>query len=162
MNKFNIQLKYQSILIILLSFFAMSQISLAAGTKSSSSLSATDIRKQANVYFEKGINFQNSGNYVEASRAYRKAVKIDSNYAEAWSNLGYSYRKQGNYKKAIKAYKKAIKINPRLAEAHEYLGEAYAELGKFDLAENELLILKSLGSEEAYELEAFIEKMKAG
>jgi hypothetical protein len=52
-------------------------------------------------------------------------------------------------------------LKPDLAEAHEYIGEAYAEMGKFDLAEKHLKILKDLGSEEASELEGFIQKQKS-
>ncbi|MBW2633391.1 MAG: tetratricopeptide repeat protein [Deltaproteobacteria bacterium] len=161
MNNPNISFGYRSIITII-SFIIVGQISYADGTTPSSGKSASEKREEANIYFKRGLNFQNSENYIEASKEYKKAVRADSKYAEAWSNLGYSYRKQGNYKKAIKAYKKAIKIDPKLAEAHEYLGEAYAEIGKFDLAVEELQILKSLGSEEAEELEAFIEKKKKG
>lgn len=162
MNNTIIQKIYRAILLILFSLLTITQISFAAGSSPSNNVSAAEIRKKANIHFERALSFQKSGQYFEASEAYKKAVKVDSKYAQAWSNLGYSYRKQGYYKKAIKAYKKAIKLNPSLAEAHEYLGEAYAELGKFDLAEKELQILKSLGSDEADELEAFIKKRKAG
>ena len=161
MNKQEISLRYR-IILALFSFMIVGQISYAASTSSSTGTSSLEKREEANIYFERGLNFQKSENYIEASKEYKKAVKADSSYAEAWNNLGYSYRKQGNYKKAIKAYKKAIKLDPNLAEAHEYLGEAYAETGKFDLALEELQILESLGSEEAVELETFIEKMKSG
>jgi len=37
---------------------------------------------------------------------------------------------------------------------------AYAEMSKFDLAQNELEILRELGSDEVQEREELIEKMK--
>ena len=149
------------IILIVLSFFIFTQHASAAETSSTPADSASDIRKKANVYFKKGESFQERKMYKEAAMEYEKALQIDSQYAEAWSNLGYTLRKQGQFDRAVNAYKKAIGLDPYLAEAHEYLGEAYAEMGKFDLAEKELKILRDLGSDEADELEEFIHKKKA-
>jgi tetratricopeptide (TPR) repeat protein len=127
----------------------------------SGSKSAAEKRAKANAYFDQGKSYQDQENYEAAARSYEKAVEADPAYAEAHSNLGFSYRKLGQFDKAVASYKKAISLNPKLAEAHEYLGEAYAEMGKFDLAEKELKVLRDLGSDEADELAAFIEKKKA-
>ena len=146
--------------IIAVAFQAYGAGAPKASTKKSKP--AAEKRAEANTYFEQGKRFQDQKNYKEAAQKYETAVKADPSYAEAHSNLGYSYRKQGKFNKAVRSYKKAIALNPKLAEAHEYLGEAYAEMGKFDLAEKELQILRDLGSDEADELAAFIEKKRAG
>ena len=140
-------------------FLTFNQSAHGAGAPSKP-LSSSEKRERANVFFSKGESFQEQKLYKEAAKQYKKAINIDSKYAEAYSNLGYCYRKQGLFKKAVKTYKKAISLDPNLAEAHEYIGEAYAEMGKFDLAEKHLQILRDLGSPEAGELEEFISRQK--
>ena len=146
--------------LLIIFLFIMNQLAYGGGAPSRYR-SSDERREKANVYFKQGEQLQEMKKYKEASKKYKKAVEVDSDYAEAWSNLGYSYRKQGKFDWAVHAYKKAIKLKPDLAEAHEYLGEAYAEMGKFEKAEKELQILRELGSDEAGELEEFIKKMKA-
>jgi tetratricopeptide (TPR) repeat protein len=75
--------------------------------------------------------------------------------------LGFCYRNQGQFDRAISAYKRAIYLKPDSAEAHEYIGEAYAEMGKFVLAEKHLKVLRDLGSEDAGELDEFIQKQRS-
>ena len=160
-NKYPVSMMTGLMILTVLSLFIFNLNAHGAGTSGTPAESASDIRKQANVFFKKGEQLQEREKYKEAAMEYEKALQIDSQYAEAWSNLGYTLRKQGKFDPAVKAYKKAIRLNPNLAEAHEYLGEAYAEMGKFDLAEKELKILRDLGSDEADELEEFINKKKA-
>lgn len=139
--------------------------SAAAAGSSSSSLSqpesAKEIRERANRYFDQAKVQQEKGNFAKAANTYQKALKIDSTYAEAHSNLGFCYRKQKKYDEAIRSYTRAITLNPDLAAAHEYIGETYAERGQFDRAEKPLVILRTLDQEDAAELESFIAKMRA-
>ena len=160
-DNYNLLNALSALTVLLIIFlFSMNQVAYGAGSPSRYR-SADEKREKANMYFKEGEKLQEMKEYKKAAKKYRKAVEVDPDYAEAWSNLGYSYRKQGKFDWAVHAYKKDIKLKPDLAEAHEYLGEAYAEMGKFDKAEKELQILRQLGSDEAGELEEFIEKMKA-
>ena len=103
---------------IFLSLFIINLNAYGAGTSSTPSKSASELRKEANVYFDQGKQFQEMGKYKEAAVKYERAIKIDRKYAEAWSNLGYTLRKRDKFDRAVKAYKKAIKLDPNLAEAH--------------------------------------------
>jgi tetratricopeptide (TPR) repeat protein len=135
----------------------------AAGAPSSSASQPAAMqtrRQKANEFFRQAESYQKAERYNDAAAAYEKAVQTDPDYAEAHSNLGFCLRKQKMFDKAIESYQRAIAINPKLTQAHEYIGEAYAEMGKFDLAERHLNILKTLDSNEAAELEAFIRKAK--
>jgi tetratricopeptide (TPR) repeat protein len=150
-----------SILFLIAGLFQF-QNAYGAGSPKVSTPSPQERRQKANIHFDKGESFRKEGNYKEASKAFKKAVRADSTYAEAYSNLGYTLRKQNLYGKAIKAYRKAIKLKPKLAQAHEYLGEAYAEMSEFEKAEKELNTLRQLDSDEAGKLEKFIADTKAG
>ena len=140
----------------------LNQHAFGAGAPKVSAPSPQERREKANIHFDKGESYRKQGNYKAASKSFEKAVRADSSYAEAYSNLGYTYRKQNLYGKAVKAYRKAIQLKPNLAQAHEYLGEAYAEMGEFEKAEKELSILQTLDSKEADRLAKFIADVKAG
>ena len=65
----------------------------------------------------------------EAEEAFKQAIRIDPDDAEAHYNLGLAYYELGFYKDAIEAFKQAIRIDPDFAEAHGNLGVTYGKLG---------------------------------
>ena len=62
--------------------------------------------------YNKGILLSKKKEYKKAIKYYKKAVKIDPNFAFAWDNIGISYRYLNEYKKAISAYEKSLSIDP--------------------------------------------------
>ena len=63
--------------------------------------------------------------------AYKEAIRIKPDYAEAHNNLGGTFGNLGMYREAVEAYKEAIRIKPDFAEAHFSLGVAYEKLGMY-------------------------------
>lgn len=63
-------------------------------------------------YYNKGQIESEKKEYAKAIAYYKKAVKIDEDFAFAWDNIGICNRYLGNYDEAIKAYEKSISINP--------------------------------------------------
>ena len=57
------------------------------------------------------------GENEAAKNHYRKSLKLNPNYAEAWKNLGEIYSRTDNSKKALECYNKALLINPKLPQA---------------------------------------------
>ena len=74
------------------------------------------------------------GRLDEAIAAYKKALVINPNFADAHTNLGIAYGRKGRLDEAIHEYKKALAINPNSANAHSNLGTAYGAKGLFDEA----------------------------
>ncbi len=64
-------------------------------------------------FYDKGIAQIKKQNFKKAISFFKKAVKVDENFAFAWDNLGISYRKTDQYDKAIEAYEKSLEIDPK-------------------------------------------------
>jgi tetratricopeptide (TPR) repeat protein len=74
--------------------------------------------------------------------------------ARALNYRGYATRKLGRTEEGIGYYLRSVALDPTYTQVREYLGEAYVTLGRFDLAQEQLAMIKKLcGSEacEAYE-----------
>ena len=110
--------------------------------------------------YAKGMRAKRAKEWSVAGAAFRKAVELKPDYAEAWNELGYAYRHLGNYPESVKAYDEALRLKPRFPEALEYLGEAYVKMGRLDDARKVLERLKPLHKGMAKELEDEIAKAK--
>ena len=62
---------------------------------------------------------------------YKKALKINPYYADAYSNMGNVLKDKGDLEAAIQSYKQALKIKPDYAQAYSNMGIALK--GKGDL-----------------------------
>jgi Flp pilus assembly protein TadD len=67
------------------------------------------------------------GRTAEAIETLRKAVAVDPNIPEAWSNLGNEFRNDLQFEQAIECYQKALALRPNFADAQCNLGVALQE-----------------------------------
>ena len=72
--------------------------------------------------------------YEKAIEDYNKAIELNPNDAEVYTNRGNPYYKLKRYEKAIEDYSKAIKLNPNDAVAYYNRGNAYDELKRYEKA----------------------------
>lgn len=112
----------------------------SAGTPPVSNGLAGD-RSRARALLDQGKQLYRNDQDEEAVWAFREAVKIDPDLAEAHFRLGLGYESLGKteeaeseYKKAVEAYKKYFAENPDDAEARYALGQTYAGLGQYSEA----------------------------
>ena len=81
-------------------------------------------------YFQRGNNRYFQKRFKDACIDYSKAIEINPQLVEAWSNKGTVLYKLGKHDEAIKAFDRTIEINPQDAEAWYNKGTALKALGR--------------------------------
>jgi tetratricopeptide (TPR) repeat protein len=81
-----------------------------------------------------GIAYHQMLDLNTAEKQYKRAIKLDSHYAEALNNLGTVYYAKKKYRGAIKQYNKALKYSPESASIYSNLGTAYFARKKYEKA----------------------------
>ena len=74
------------------------------------------------------------GRVQAASEAFKKALSLKPDYADAYNNLGVILKDQGELEEAISSYNKALSLKPDYAEAYNNLGNALQDQGKLEEA----------------------------
>ena len=96
------------------------------------------------------------GNLKDAEISYRKAIELNPNLAETYSNLGNIFRNIGKLEDAELSYRKAIELNSDLANSYfnlfhhyeqinnlERLNESLDEFQKIDSIKNEQSLFRA-------------------
>jgi tetratricopeptide (TPR) repeat protein len=87
-------------------------------------------RKEAERWFEKGLELEHAGAPIEEIiAAYRKATEIDPASAGALVNLGTVYFNARKFAEAESQYRKALEIDGNYSLAHFNLGNLFDEMG---------------------------------
>jgi tetratricopeptide (TPR) repeat protein len=81
-----------------------------------------------------GNALQEQDKLDEAISHFRRAIQIDSHYAEAHTNLGNLLQSQGKLDEAISYHRQALQGKPQYAAAHNNLGNALQLKGNLEEA----------------------------
>ena len=81
-----------------------------------------------------GSFLHDTGKLDAAIEAYKKAISIKPDYAEAYYNMGNAFQEQGNLEEALEAYKEAVLIKPDYAEAYNNMGVTLKDQGNLEEA----------------------------
>jgi|TARA_B100001093_G_C26656719_1_gene939961 Flp pilus assembly protein TadD len=152
--------------IYIISFCIISQLTLAAGSDSSSdSDSYLDKYKSAKNLVKRAKKLETKGKTEKALKLYNSAYeelleanKIESRNPDILNYLGFTLRKTGKFEQAEKYYLQGLKIKPNHNGINEYLGELYIQTSRLDKAKERLAVLKNCKCEEYKELKELIEK----
>ena len=74
-----------------------------------------------------GDVFSRAGDYESAEQEFKKAVDLNSNYADAYHNLGLTQYQMGKTDEAISNFKEALQIRPYLWQSYAQLAQIYYE-----------------------------------
>ena len=95
----------------------------------------TAARSAAEQLFFAGVRHLESETRTEAERAFRSAVQIDPDLAEAWANLGMLLDDQRQDAEAEHCYRRALALQPFVAATYLNLGGLLGRHKRFDEAE---------------------------
>lgn len=74
--------------------------------------------------YNKAVQLHLSGKLNDAIAAYKEALEVNPQLAEAHSNLGLIFNQQHNYAQALSEFRKALAINPKDAITYNGIGAA--------------------------------------
>lgn len=123
------------------SYLLLSHFLQLLGDKESSARSLkfcdTSRSELAYIWFQKGLNYQNKGGYLErAIECYRYSVELDSSFSAPYLRLGIILSQQGNLYEANRYLYQATRIAPSMAWAYFFLAMNLQSLGDSQGAEN--------------------------
>lgn len=91
--------------------------------------------------YERGMDAYRHDRDAEAVEAFKQAVKLDPDFAEAQYRLGLALKAAGQTEESDKAFEQAIKVYEKLtkkdsedANAFYFMGLSYEKLGKYEEA----------------------------
>ena len=103
--------------------------------------------------YAQAMFFQKRNEFAEAKKLFRRALKINKDYALAFYNTGWMLLQEDSTEKAIREFERAINVKPDYAEAyynkglcHEILGnykQAFADYGQALEFNNDLEMCKT-------------------
>lgn len=88
----------------------------------------------ATLWNIKGTLIHRLGCFNLSVTAFKKAIKFNPDFAEAFNNMGCALKDQGKLFAAIKAYQRAIYLSPNYTNAYFNLGNTLQEQRKWDTA----------------------------
>ncbi len=118
---------------------------------------ALELKEDYRTYVTLGMNYHLLKNDEKAEEAYKKALKMNPEKAEALVSLGSLYLGMQKYDEAVSFLLKSIEKEPKIAIAHANLAVAYAYTGENQKALDELKIAEELKCEN---IEEFKERVQ--
>lgn len=92
------------------------ELSLVAGEIGRELLKGWEEKGEADVWFDRGVEQFEVGDFEEAIASYDRAIDIKSDDHEVWTNRGSTLADLGRLDEAIASYNKVVEIKPNYHE----------------------------------------------
>ncbi len=156
----------------ILCIFSTTQANASSLKPTSEQLQSTNVQiitlnQEAKAEFDRGVKLYQEGDLTSAAAAFRQAIELDSEFAEAYANLGSVLANQNNLSEAISQFEKAVSLRPELPVLHYQLGVAlYLENKRSEaitsLTKARDLLKKQGKTEDAAKIEKALERIQEG
>ncbi len=88
----------------------------------------TNARAQAYYHFSKARLLDDQGQGNQAIDEYKKALELDPNNSQIYSEMAESYARNNRFQLAVETAQKAVKADPDNIEAHKLLSSIYIQI----------------------------------
>jgi Flp pilus assembly protein TadD len=109
-------------------------LALSAGVQGFADSGADKVKaanlRAAQDYYKSGLLLAQEGRETDAANAFRQAIGIRPDWAEAHSLLGSVLARAGKFTDAEAELRKAVALKPDYAEGWNFLGEFLRDRGK--------------------------------
>ncbi len=95
---------------------------------------ALAVPKEARQQMQKSEKDQLDGNEAAMVKHLKEAIKIYSDYADAWNNLGAYYHRAGDYEQSILSFTKVTELDPDFYVGWMNLGGSLLAIGRYQEA----------------------------
>ena len=65
-------------------------------------------RAEAKKLYKAGVDYVDAGLFTQAAELFRRAIRLDPEYAEAYRGLGRTYADMGDWGKAVESLQQAV------------------------------------------------------
>ena len=105
--------------------------------------------EDAEAYFNRGVAYDNPGEYTAAIRDYSKVISLDGTDVEAYLHRADAYVDLEQFEAALQDYEECIRLNPEDSDAYFSRGLTYFRLGQYRAALDDYHQSLSIDSEDA-------------
>ena len=96
----------------------------ATGDETNLEVGSPQARAEAKKLYKAGVDYVHAGFFAQAAELFRRAIRLNPQYADAHRSLGRAYIDMREWDKAVESLQQAVALNPKDKEAQKQLNHA--------------------------------------